>query len=503
MNLREYLRLFGERWKLVVASTLVGLAVAATVTQLTAKVYQADAQIFITSNSTADPLALSQAALYTQTQVATFADIVASPEVLRAVQKDLHLGTPLSDLKSKITATAPAQRSLIDISVSDSTAQDAAALANSVARAFVTQLKKYTTPTDSTKPSVIPFVTDPATAPSGPVTPRPALNLGLGFVVGLLLGLALAMLRDALDNHIKDPDALARSADAPLMGTVVEDPKTQRHPIAVRAGRSNMRAENFRQLRANLQFANVDRHPRVIAVTSSIPAEGKTTVAINLASTLAEAGFSVCLVDADLRRPTVAKALGLAGPVGLTNVLINQMDLASALQHAGSNLYVLSSGPTPPNPSEVLASSYIREVVRSLLDTVDYVIIDTAPLLPVADGSEIAALADGTLLVGRYNVTTDANIKRAAGNLRRVDARVIGVVLNRMPVKRNGNEYGYSYSSEATLAEVPQADVGRTGSNDRRRGRTPEAIVPVLNGSSGAAAGSPNGVTPEPVHERL
>ena len=259
-----------------------------------------------------------------------------------------------------------------------------------------------------------------------------------------MVGAAIAVARDILDNRIKDAEALSKVAGAPTMGIVVDDPKASRHPIATRAGTRNVRAENYRQLRANLQFANVDEHPRVIAVTSSVPNEGKTMVAINLASTLAEAGFTVCLVDADLRRPTIAKLLGLARPVGLTNVLIQQIDLLEALQPAGSNLFVLSSGPTPPNPSEVLASSYVRDVVRSLLDRVDYVIIDTAPLLPVADGSEVAALADGTLLVARHKVTTEPQIKRAVASLERVDANLVGVVLNRLPNKRTG-EYSYTY----------------------------------------------------------
>jgi capsular exopolysaccharide synthesis family protein len=252
------------------------------------------------------------------------------------------------------------------------------------------------------------------------------------------------------------------------MGVIVEDPWTERHPIATRAGNRNIRAENFRQLRANLQFANVDEHPRVIAVTSSIPEEGKTTVAINLASTLAEAGFSVCLVDADLRRPTVAKVLGLVSPVGLTSVLIQQIALNDALQHAGSTLYVLASGPTPPNPSEVLASSYVRDVIRSLLESVDYVVIDTAPLLPVADGSEVAALADGTLLVGRHGVTTDANVQRSAQALQRVDAKLIGVVLNRTPVRRNNREYGYTYYRTSDTPHSLQNGKDRSSRRARR-----------------------------------
>jgi non-specific protein-tyrosine kinase len=305
-------------------------------------------------------------------------------------------------------------------------------------------VQQFNTPSGSSDPTVQLHVTSPATAPSRPATPNTVLNLALGVLLGLLIGASLAVVRDILDTRIKSADALAKAASSPTMGVIVEDGKTARHPIATRAGTRNMRAENYRQLRANLQFANVDQHPRVIAVTSSIPSEGKTTVAINLASTLAEAGFSVCLVDADLRRPTIAKVLGLLSPVGLTSVLIHQIELSEAMQNAGASFYVLTSGPTPPNPSEVLASSYVRDVIRSLLDKVDYVVCDTAPLLPVADGSEVAALADGTLLVARHGLTTDAHIKRAVHTLDRVDAKLLGVVLNRVPMRKN-SEYGYSY----------------------------------------------------------
>ncbi len=467
MTLRSYLRVLRERWKIVVLFTLLTTALAVLFTASTVKVYQARAQVFVNSNSNSDPAAQYQAAAAIQAQVATYAQIVTAPDVLRAVRQDLNLSLSNADLKSKISATSPTQSSLINLYVTDGTPSRAAAIANSAARAFIKAIEKYTVPSGSDTPAVHLVVTDPATAPGSPVEPKPVLNISVGVFVGLLLGIAFAVAREILDNRIKSPEELAKVADAPLMGVVVDDPKTQRHPIATRAGTRSIRAENFRQLRANLQFANVDEHPRVIAVTSSIPSEGKTTVAINLASTLAETGFTVCLVDADLRRPTIAKTLGLLGPIGLTSVLIHQTDLDDALQSAGSSLYVLTSGPTPPNPSEVLASSYVRDVIRSLLAKVDYVVLDTAPLLPVADGSEVAALADGTLLVARYAETTDSQVKRAVDSLRRVDAAVVGVVLNRMPANRNRGEYGYSYyrAKDDTAVHAKPADSGRRGAD--------------------------------------
>lgn len=466
MTLRNYLNVLRERWKLIILFTVLTTAVAVLITALTEKVYQAKAQIYVATPTVQNVQNNQYAGAAAATLLApTFAQIVDAPAVLKEVRNDLHLPLSDSQLKDKISAAAPTQTALINIYVTDGNPSRAAEIANSTARAFTHFIPQ-------TKSGVTATVTATATAPSTPVKPKPYLNIALGIFLGILIGIALAVAREVLDNRLKDADALAKVAGAPLMGVVVEDPKTQRHPIATRAGTRNIRAENFRQLRANLQFANVDEHPRVLAVTSSIPSEGKTTVAINLASTLAEAGFTVCLVDADLRRPTIAKTLGLLSPVGLTSVLIHQIELSEALQNAGSSLYVLTSGPTPPNPSEVLASSYVRDIIRSLLDRVDYVVLDTAPLLPVADGAEVAALADGTLLVARYGETTDSQVKRAIDHLRRVDALVLGVVLNRAPVNRNRGEYGYSYY-RAEEGTAVHADARADGRRRSKREREP------------------------------
>ncbi|MFN2560853.1 MAG: polysaccharide biosynthesis tyrosine autokinase [Jatrophihabitans sp.] len=457
MTLRAYLRVLRERWRLVVVFVLVATGVALLITNLTPKTYSATAQVLVSTSSAGDASVLNQANAFVTVQVPTFAQTIDNPDILKYIQSDLHLGLDPATLKSKISAQAVTGEAIIDVIATDGNAARAANIANSAARGFIQAVEGFNS-------SVKLFLTGPADEPASATSPKPVLNIALGVLLGLLLGAALAVARDVLDNRIKDAETLSKVADAAIMGVVVDDPKTKRHPVATRAGNRNIRAENFRQLRANLQFANVDEHPRVIAVTSSIPEEGKTTVAINLASTLAEAGFSVCLVDADLRRPTVAKVLGLVSPVGLTSVLIQQISLQKALQHAGSSLYVLASGPTPPNPSEVLASSYVRDVIRSLLDQVDYVVIDTAPLLPVADGSEVAALADGTLLVARHGVTTDTNVERAAQTLRRVDAKLLGVVLNRAPMKRN-NEYGYTYYQ---TDDLPHSKPNNTVESSRR-----------------------------------
>lgn len=469
MTLSAYLRVLRERWRLILLFVLAATGLAVVITAMTPKQYEATVQLFVVSTQNTDPAAQYQGSYFTVNQVQTFASIVASPDVLRRVRADTNLPLTDAELKSKISATAPTGKSIIDLQVRDSSASRAADIANSASRAFITVVEGYYNGSGggqngSAKPLSV-FITDPATAPSTAVVPRPALNIAIGLLFGLLAGVATAIGRDILDNRVKSPDTLVKAAKAPLMGTVVDDPSATKYPLAIRAPRS-IRAENFRQLRANLQFANVDQHPRVIAITSSIPGEGKTAVAMNLASALSEAGFTVCLVDADLRRATVAKALGLVQEVGLTSVLIHQIGLSEALQSAGRNLYVLGSGTIPPNPSEVLASTYARDVIRSLLDKVDYVVIDTAPLLPVSDGSEVAALADGTLLVAQHSVTTDAQVKRSVGVLGGVDAKLIGVVLNRVPQRRTGG-YSYEYSY---YGEKPSRDA-KSGIRARMRPR--------------------------------
>jgi capsular exopolysaccharide synthesis family protein len=190
---------------------------------------------------------------------------------------------------------------------------------------------------------------------------------------------------------------------------------------------------------------NVDNRPRVIAVTSSLPGEGKTSTALNLAAALAEAGNAVMLVEADLRRPTLAGSLGLVPEVGLTTVLIGQATVEEVTQSAGDNFSVITSGPIPPNPSELLASAATQAVLKELAQQADFTIIDSAPLLPVADGAEVAALADATLLVARWGRTGRHQIAQAVETLERVNQRPVGTVLNMAKARGSGS---YLYTQE-------------------------------------------------------
>ena len=182
-------------------------------------------------------------------------------------------------------------------------------------------------------------------------------------------------------------------------------------------------------------------------VTSSIPAEGKTTLAVNLALTLAEAGRRVVLIEGDLRRPRVTRYLGMVGGAGLTNILAGTADVKEVLQPFGDGgMSVIAAGPTPPNPSELLSSSHMSELLRILGRENDYVLVDAPPLLPVADASALAVAVDGVLLCVRYGSTRRDQVKQTRVTLDRVGARTLGVVLNAVPPRAElSSAYGYGY----------------------------------------------------------
>ena len=466
MDLRDYLRIVRREWALILVCVVLGVAAGVGLTLATTKVYRADVQLFVAADSgvtDGSQAGLAQGNNFVQDRVQSYTSIATSPKVTRLVIDKYNLALTPQQLADKITSDAPPNKVLINLHVTDRSPRTAAKLANAVAKAFKTVVESTEQP-DAGRAvrSSSSRVIHPATIPSSPIKPNKVLYIGLGLVVGLLLGLALVIVRDLLDTTVKgtaDFDELGVA----VLGMIPLDKRTPKAPIAFRGDPHGNRSEAYRQLRTNLQFVNVDHAPRVIAVTSAVPGEGKSTTALNLAAALAEAGSKVCLIEADLRRPTIAATLGLVPDVGFTTVLIGKIAPEDALQNAGRNLAVLVCGPVPPNPSELLSSEHARDLIRTLAEKVDYAIIDTAPLLPVADGAEVAALADATIVVHHAGKTTKDQVARSVQALERIGERPVGAVLN-MVTRRTGRydyeeNYYYTYrprrGSRSAPAPIP------------------------------------------------
>jgi capsular exopolysaccharide synthesis family protein len=444
---REYLRILRKSWALILAFIVAGSALGVGLTAATPKVYQANVQVFVATYTGATGAELANGNTFSQDRVQSYTSIANSPAVTGPVISKLNLRLSRAQLAAKISADAPPNKVLINLHVTDHNPQQSATLANAVATQFSTVVQKIEQTDASGKAVVKVTVIHPATVPSAPIKPSKLINIGLGFILGLLAGIGLVIARDALDNTVKGPQDF-EPLGVPVLGYVPFDKRAPKTPIAFRSDPHSARSEAYRQLRTNLQFVNVDAAPRIIAVTSAVPGEGKTTTALNLAAALAEGGFRVCLVEADLRRPNLAQVLGLVGDVGFTTALIGKAQVDTVLQNAGRNLAVLTSGPVPPNPSELLISEHARKILHHIAETVDYTIIDTAPLLPVADGAEVAALADATLVVHHAGKSTREQAARSMEALAKVGEKPVGVVLNMITRGRGryDDQYGYYYA---------------------------------------------------------
>ncbi|GAW51810.1 MULTISPECIES: polysaccharide biosynthesis tyrosine autokinase [unclassified Nocardioides] len=466
MELRDYLRVLRRRWPLIVACTVVVVAAAAAVTFTTTPQYQSSARLFVTTSTTDTASDSYQGGLFSAQRVTSYADLVKSRELATTVADDLGLDISAGELAGKVSASVVPDTVNLEISVTDPSPSRAQALAQAYALGLVDLVRELETPSGEKTAPIKATIVDPATRPGTPVSPQPVRNLALGLILGLLLGAGAAVLRDLLDTTIKSTEDLAACTDAPVLGGIAFDSAARQRPLVSSLDSHAPRVEAFRVLRTNLQFVEVDHAAKVFVVTSALPEEGKTSTAVNLALTLAQAGHRTLLIEADLRRPKAAAVLNLDNAVGVTTVLLGRVTAEDAIQkHADSELDVLASGAIPPNPAELLQSNAMADLVKQLRADYDMVVVDAPPLLPVTDAALLATQADGALLVVRYGRTTKDQLTQAAERLRQVDASPVGVVLNMVPNNRRAAGYGYGYG----YGYAPSSPVTET--SRKRRGR--------------------------------
>ncbi|MDP3968557.1 MAG: polysaccharide biosynthesis tyrosine autokinase [Nocardioides sp.] len=468
MELRDYLRIARRRWKLIVGSVLVVVAVSAALTYQMTPQYASTARLFV-STTPSDTSEAYTGGLFASQRVTSYADLASGRELADRVIDDLGLTLESTALVSKVAASVVPETVLLQIRVTDPRPAEAQRIASSYADQLVDFVEELETAPGARNAPIKATVVDAADFNSAPVSPNPVRNLGLALVLGLLLGFGLAVLRELLDTTVKSGDDIATATTAPVMGNIAYDSQATKRPLVTDLESHAPRVEAFRVLRTNMQFVDVDSDTNIFVVTSALPEEGKTTTSCNLAITLAQAGQRVLLVDADLRRPKVAGILGLEKAVGLTTVLLGRIELDDALQHdPETGLAVLTSGAVPPNPAELLQSHAMADVLKELRRRYDVVIIDAPPLLPVTDAALLTSQSDGALLVVRHGKTTKDQLAHAVERLEGVDAKAVGVVMNMIPVRRGkggdsyyGYGYGYGYAPEPTASEEPDSSKPR------------------------------------------
>jgi non-specific protein-tyrosine kinase len=342
-------------------------------------------------------------------------------------------------------------------------------------------------------------VVNPARPPSAPSSPRVALNTALGGLLGLLAGIGIGYTRRRLDDTIKTPEDIELVTGLPLLGTIVRMPgdkgRALRYRLATLLYPRSPAAEGFRHLRTNVEFANDETPLRSLLIASAVPGEGKTVTAANLAVAFAQAGRTTCLVDADLRRPTVHELFSLPNEYGLASLLRGEESTYESVTHETEvpKLRVLTTGPLPSNPAELLASRRMRAILTSLLERVELVILDSPPLQAVTDAAILSSLVDGTILVTASGRTRRGSLLRGRDALQRVGARVLGVMLN-----------GVSEDQDSGTSFAYFGYYGQAGTIPAERDVEPSSVFPSAPGGNGrrVAAENDRGNGPRDVSER-
>jgi capsular exopolysaccharide synthesis family protein len=298
------------------------------------------------------------------------------------------------------------------------------------------------------------WVIEPAKIPSSPVSSHKARKIFLGIILGLLGGAGLAFFIEYLDNTIKSPEEAETRLKAPVLGVISHlSKKDEKVEFSVTSDPLSAISENYKAIRTSILLSSADNPPACLLVCSMAPKEGKTTTAANLASALAQQGKKVILIDADLRRPRIHKVYERENQAGLSSHLAGNSDPVIITDKLPDGIHIMTSGPIPPDPSELLGSKRLAALIETLRQTYDFIIIDSPPLMSVSDSLILAKLADGTVIVTRAAKTTYDMAQKGLKQLRDIGAHVIGLVINGADFRKSGYDYYYGYGYYSYRAE--------------------------------------------------
>lgn len=477
MEFKDYWRIFRAHWIAVVAITVAGGLIGIGWALMQPKVYEASASGLLTTGVNSDISTATIGENYAKSRVKSYIDIAKSTTVAKTAAEDLGLDVAPNQLLQQISVTNPIDTATMKVTAEADTAENARNLAEAWIKAIGQQVSEIenadSSGASSELSSIVSFKSlDSALLPQKPVFPNNKFALAIGLLVGAIVALGYALLRNIFDRRVHSVEEVERETSASVLGTIPFHKGFTNDQRMLESTGGNDRsekgreeyaiAESLRELRTNLQFMNIDSPPRKIVITSALPFEGKSTLISNLASTIAASGQKVVVIDGDLRRPMIAKTFGLLEGVGLTDVLIGRARLTDVLQPWGSTgeLFVLGAGKIPPNPSELLASKSLHDIIDDLAEHA-IILIDAPPLLPVTDAAILAARTDGALVVTRANRTTYEELKAALDNVTRVNGHILGIIINGITGKGSGSDgYGYRYRSYYGRVQEPVATTG-------------------------------------------
>ncbi|WP_081809107.1 polysaccharide biosynthesis tyrosine autokinase [Mycobacterium sp. URHB0044] len=467
MSLREYLQLmrYGKWW--IAAGLLFGMLGGLAFALTSVPTYVATTTLYFAAiEGGGEPGQAYQGALLAEQKARAYTQLIVSDRVLNEVRNDTTGACrdgcgPVP--ANSITVEASAGNPTVIVKVTDSSAKRAAMVADSLAEKTSNLVADLERPRDPTLSTVTTLrVLAPADIPTTPTSPNLEVDVLVGAVIGGFLGLSVALIRRNLDRSVRTKDALEELTDLNVLGSVPYDKQSRRTPSLLPDRPHGQVAEAVRQLRVNLRSAGIGDNCTSLLVTSAVAGEGKTSLACNLAAAFAMEGDKVLVVDANLRRPSIGNFLGITKTIGLSTVLLGQCQPSDAIGSWRDGLFdVLTSGPSPENPSELLGSDRASAMLAEFESHYDIVLIDSPALPQVADGIVLARACDATLLVVRYGRTPAAEVTEALEALRAVSARVLGCVFSMEPrpkrTRRSRASAAESFTRRPKPSQVPES----------------------------------------------
>lgn len=443
IDLLDYIRIIAKRKVLIIAATLVCLIIAIVATRQITPVYEASAELLVSQGQMVvdQPSGYGdayQAVIMSEKLANTFSKMLTGRTVVERAIKELKLSATPADLADKISAEPVKDTQLIKITVKDTNPRQAKQLANTLGEVFSKMEKKLETSPSKSATDI--RLVEPAVQPTSPVQPKPALNAIIAVLIGLIASIGLAFLIERLDVSVKSTEDIEKLTGVTSLGQI---PFTNVKNIVVDSDPHSLVSEAYRSVRTNIQYLNFDQSAKVILVTSPGAKEGKTTLSTNLATVLAQGGNKVLAIDCDLRRPMVHQMFDLSNDVGLANILIGKSDITLAMQQGPvEGLGIITSGPVPPNPADLLGSERMENLLNNAREIFDFIILDSPPNLAVTDAAVLASQIDGVLLASIFGRTNKHALATAKTELEKINARTLGFVINGVKLQKG---YGYNY----------------------------------------------------------
>lgn len=440
METTRYLALIKRWWWLLLAGLLISGVGSYAISKTLTPIYSASTTLLVNQTQVPGTIAYNDI-LTSERLTRTYKELIEKRPVLDEVIEQLELPYSRDELAGMISVGVVTDTQLLRLSVENADPSMASRIANTAASVFIEQ----NTESDMARPGEVSIV-EAATTPGTPIKPNIRLNAAVAMVIGFMIAAGIALAFEYFDDTVKTIDELQAHGFASLGGVARFRRRSLQENLIAGSRSQHQFAEAYRVLRTNVQFSTIDRPGQKLLVTSANPGEGKSTTAANLALVMAQTGKRVVLIDSDLRRPSLHRFFGLNNEQGLTNLLLSpQPGMNGCAQHTRfENLAVITSGPLPPNPSELLASSRMDALLKSIESQADIVIIDSPPTLPVADASILASKVDGTLIVVDSSRTRIKSLAAAKEALERSKTHILGAVLNKLG-RRSGEYYCYHY----------------------------------------------------------